>query len=855
LIADKFRYVFNALKSGKRRVSSTLRGKIFRRLIFALSFLSVLFAVFSSLYIYLPAYINSKGIPLLAEKLGLPGFSCEIRRISFSGLDAGGIKIGLPESSPALSVQSLQSDYSIAELYRKHIRRIAFSGAEIYCIFKDGKLRFRGGDFSRFQSSPQTAAVQSPILPFSVGKFEIRNSVVICERDGEKLFRIPLDLEIVPESSDMNRFVCTLKIYPRGEEIVFTARPDLNQKKINLNIAAAEFSPERFSDFLKPISKNLLTGQSDIKAGADISFDLSSEPGNFSLSISSLSVNSAIPFRISDIRSFAKLTRKGIESSGTFNLTLEPVEAFGYSEAIESNGNFFGFIHIDKLPAFPYEFGITVLDKSVSKQKRCSIRMGSANLTSGIPEISIQGKGGNGEGTANYTVIVPDMKIAAESLSLRIPSVSLKGTADIGNTRKSEGILQFSDAEIKASKLSLQGIKGYLPLKFPGSGSGKKGSLSAKTLQWDSQNLGSLSSAIQQKESGLVFEGKLRSGLLPGLVLGISGKTGRISPQVSAENDTRISFEIPEYKTSSDIDLGRFSAKTKGLTVNFTPRGGLRFKADLNFGNDKLKSRLDSELSHAVIRFKDKDIAVEDLSVGFSMPDIFAGQSAHSQKFSFKKASFGKIVLNDGKAEFQLEPGGSLLIERSSFKWCKGNVNAQALRIFPGVSDYDLSLYCDRLNLAELMEQLGVASAEGDGAVNGRIPLEFRKGKIRFDEAFLFSTPGDGGTIHVTGAETLTAGIPQNTSEYAQIDLAKEALKNFDYQWARLKMVTEGEDLRLQLQFDGKPVDPLPFVYKKELGSFIRVEAGSQGSRFQGIRLDVNMLLPLNKILKYKNMW
>ena len=196
-----------------------------------------------------------------------------------------------------------------------------------------------------------------------------------------------------------------------------------------------------------------------------------------------------------------------------------------------------------------------------------------------------------------------------------------------------------------------------------------------------------------------------------------------------------------------------------------------------------------------------------------------------------------------------------MLIERSSFKWCKGNVNAQALRIFPGVSDYDLSLYCDRLNLAELMEQLGVASAEGDGAVNGRIPLEFRKGKIRFDEAFLFSTPGDGGTIHVTGAETLTAGIPQNTSEYAQIDLAKEALKNFDYQWARLKMVTEGEDLRLQLQFDGKPVDPLPFVYKKELGSFIRVEAGGQGSRFQGIRLDVNMLLPLNKILKYKNMW
>ncbi len=859
IAADKVRYVFNALKSGKRRVSSSLRGKIFRRLICTLSFLSVLFAVFSSFCIYLPAYINSKWVPWLAEKLGQTDFSCEIRRISFSGLDAGGIEIGTGDQK-ALSVQSLQSDYSLAELYQRHIRRIRVSGAELYCRFKDGKLTIRGCDFSRFRSSPSPSVQsQGPSLPFSVGKFEIRNAVVICERDGESRFRIPLDLEIVPESSDMKRFVCTLKIYPRGEEIVFIARPDLNQKKINLNIAAAEFSPERFSDFLKPVPGILLTGQSDIKAGADISFDLSSEPGNFSLSVSSLSLNSPIPLRISDIRSTAKLTAKGIESSGTFNLRLEPAEAFGYSEAIESNGNFFGFIHTDTLPAFPYEFGITVLDNAVSKQKQCNIRMGSANLTSGIPAITIQGKGEKGTATLNYTVIVPNIRLSAEAVSLGIPSVSLKGTADIGDTRNSEATLQFSDADIKASKLNIQGIKGYLPLKFPGSGSGKKGSLSAKTLQWDSQNLGSIDSSIQQKESGLVFEGKLRSALLPGLVLAISGKTGNAVPSrptsPAENNDTRIILEIPEYKTASDIDLGRFSAKAKGLTVNFTPGGGLRLKADLIFGNDKLKSRLDSELSHAVIHFKDKDIAVEDLSVGFSMPDIFAGHSAHSQKFSFKKASFGKIVLDDGKAEFQLEPDGSLLIEKSSFKWCKGNVHAQALRIFPGVSDYDLSLYCDRLNLAELMEQLGVASAEGDGAVNGRIPLEFRKGKIRFDEAFLFSTPGDGGTIHVTGAETLTAGIPQNTTQYAQIDLAKEALKNFDYQWARLKMVTEGEDLRLQLQFDGKPADPLPFVYKKELGSFIRVEAGSQGSRFQGIRLDVNMLLPLNKILKYKNMW
>jgi hypothetical protein len=45
----------------------------------------------------------------------------------------------------------------------------------------------------------------------------------------------------------------------------------------------------------------------------------------------------------------------------------------------------------------------------------------------------------------------------------------------------------------------------------------------------------------------------------------------------------------------------------------------------------------------------------------------------------------------------------------------------------------------------------------------------------------------------------------------------------------------------------------LPFIYKKELGRFARVDAESKGSLFQGISLDVNLQLPLNQILRYKD--
>jgi len=163
-------------------------------------------------------------------------------------------------------------------------------------------------------------------------------------------------------------------------------------------------------------------------------------------------------------------------------------------------------------------------------------------------------------------------------------------------------------------------------------------------------------------------------------------------------------------------------------------------------------------------------------------------------------------------------------------------------------------LYCDRLNLARVLGQFGAAAAEGSGTVSGRIPIRYAKGELSFDDGFLFSTPGAGGKIHLTGTELLTAGIPPETPQFAQMDLAREALKDYDYSWAKLSLTSEKEDLLLQMQMDGKPARTLPFVYRKDIGGFIRVEADSEGSHFQGIRLDVNFRLPLNKLLQYKDL-
>ena len=124
------------------------------------------------------------------------------------------------------------------------------------------------------------------------------------------------------------------------------------------------------------------------------------------------------------------------------------------------------------------------------------------------------------------------------------------------------------------------------------------------------------------------------------------------------------------------------------------------------------------------------------------------------------------------------------------------------------------------------------------------------KKAIGFEDGFLYSSPGQGGSVKVSAFDILAAGIPKNTPQFAQVDFAAEALKNFQYNWVKLILNTEGEDLIMEMQMDGKPVQSLPFKYDSQSGLLQRIENGGPGI-MQPIRLDVNFRLPLNRFLGY----
>ena len=119
-------------------------------------------------------------------------------------------------------------------------------------------------------------------------------------------------------------------------------------------------------------------------------------------------------------------------------------------------------------------------------------------------------------------------------------------------------------------------------------------------------------------------------------------------------------------------------------------------------------------------------------------------RSGPRQHLDFSQLVYGDIVFEGGSADFQVESAKALLLEKAEVGWCGGTVHFQAMRIRPSGKSYEIKLYCDRLNLAEVLDQLGVVDATGRGTVSGIIPLTIDKGTLRFGSGFLYSSPGQG---------------------------------------------------------------------------------------------------------------
>jgi len=449
----------------------------------------------------------------------------------------------------------------------------------------------------------------------------------------------------------------------------------------------------------------------------------------------------------------------------------------------------------------------------------------------------------------NFQTRIQSAVVKTPALALTLPQLTLQGRLDAPRPENLgfNGRLAFEglSARRAGQPYHLAGGRGELPLTWPPPPKeGPAGRLQA-SLAWNPRLTAELRGSLRQTPEGLAFQSQVTSGALPGLRLDARGRL-QMDPAQAAPLTARLEASLQQPGGPRPISLAslnpdwadwRFTGRLAGHGA-WDQRGSV---GSGRAGLEVLDGRLDRTGSPAM--------GVEGLSLKLALPDLPSLRSAPRQTLAWTRAFAGDLTATDGQALLQVEPGPVLFLEDGRFRWCDGTVQVAATRLDPAAPVQDIVLIADRIKIVPLLAQLGIARAEGAGSVSGKVPLQIAGGDIVFGDGFLYSTPGEGGTLRLEAADFLGAGGQPGT----QLEIARQALQDYDYEWVKLHLASSGEDLRLQLQLDGKPARSLPFVYDPGQGGLVPAGPGHPGSTFQGIRLDVNFRLPLNRLLKYKD--
>ncbi len=390
---------------------------------------------------------------------------------------------------------------------------------------------------------------------------------------------------------------------------------------------------------------------------------------------------------------------------------------------------------------------------------------------------------------------------------------------------------KITEISLKKWHARLVNLSFALPLHYPPQ-VGSSGLVTIDQLRYQNSNSGTFKATISQTKDGVIASSALTTPFAPGLQLLCDG-SAHLSGDITAI------CRVPVTQIDSATFPGSLSLPDK-LSLNgmLTAKGELYIKDTLPTG------KISAEFHQGSLSLGKNKLKNIDLAIVF--PRLPLVQSAPSQLCTIGTAQFGKIKLADGRIHFRIEDADTLFVERMQLSWCGGNVETGSLTLAKDMQELAATLYCDRLSFTELLGQLGIDKAEGQGSLNGRLPMVISRKRVLFDDGFLFSTPGNSGIVRFKDTRLLRQGIP-NINQNSYLDYTMQALENFAYNWTKLSFNSRDDELLITMQLDGKPAEPLPFGYKD--GQIIPSAAGT--GLQHPIRLDVNFRLPVNDLFQY----
>ena len=438
------------------------------------------------------------------------------------------------------------------------------------------------------------------------------------------------------------------------------------------------------------------------------------------------------------------------------------------------------------------------------------------------------------------------------SVAVRMPAADLQlagyraraevfsGDAEVdyiyGGDFYGRGLLNISGGNIApgaGNSLAASGIRLKMPWQWPGGGPGKEGGFSVARVQGNGMRWQDISGSLIQQDAVLQFSGSMHS-VLAKIALTFKGHFTLEPAGAGLQAD----FAVPPVVLSAKTELQPLHPLLQGTSGSGRFQAGGRIWAESSSAGGSATVNI----ADADFEQKKEGIALRGVNGSIKLDRLFDFVTAPAQRISFREVQWQDKSFSNGELVFAGESGGTLFIESGRFEWCQGKLIIAPFRLEPGNSDFLVTLYCDRVNFAQMLNALvGKAIISGDAEMNGIVPVRMVKGSPVFLDGYLYSTPGSSGNLKVSQPELISNG---------QV-LVEEAIRDFRYNWIKVKLSSRGDRLDMIVSIDGAPAQKLPLRYDAKKKDFIKDPAGGRHVQLKGLLLDIRFLdIDLKDLLK-----
>ena len=447
--------------------------------------------------------------------------------------------------------------------------------------------------------------------------------------------------------------------------------------------------------------------------------------------------------------------------------------------------------------------------------------------------VAVQGQGSS----ANLQATISNLQLSKNgSMDCKIPGLQCQAAFQ---NKQLQGHCQIPEGSAKLPKQELEvDFAADIPLLCPfPEQEAPAGFFRVNSLRGKGEKLGSLEGNFRLDKKQISFQAVSD---LRGLQANL---TADVFPFATSQEPFFIChFELPEQALPKNLPPAQFIPHLKG----FQCQGKLAAEGNLMLRkNAEPHGKAFLKISDGQLQNPEKKFSLDGLRLEFSLPDLPKIASDGNQLLAFRNLEFGKFAIRSGRVRFRMESPTSWHLENLTMNWCDGKLKLDSTRINPDDKRTSLVFYCDRLRLSALLHQLGAGQDQGDGHISGTIPVVFSDSGLRFQDAFLFSTPGETGSIKLLPSKTIQATAAASD----QLSFALDALADFHYSWVKLLLNSEKDLLKIKLQTNGRPAGKLYYIPKD--GTLVRSEVAND---FTGLELDANLNIPLNNTLQlYQN--